>query len=78
MTFLISWLTDQTVSFVIPIKDMMYTICFYTSDFSNNNYSGPENCLDKTSTAGFLVTYLIALFPLIFRMIQCYRQAIQD
>ena len=34
MSFLMSWVTDQTVSFVIPIKDMGYTICFYTSDFS--------------------------------------------
>ena len=37
MSFLMSWVTDQTVSFVIPIKDMGYTICFYTSDFSEGS-----------------------------------------
>ena len=28
--------------------------------------------------SGFLVAYLIALTPLVFRMVQCYRQAVQD
>lgn len=34
--------------------------------------------MNKTSFEGFVVAYLIALVPLLFRMIQCYRQAIQD
>ena len=37
MSFLISWVTDQSVSFVIPIKDMGYSICFYTADFSKGD-----------------------------------------
>ena len=79
MSFLISWLTDQTVSFVIPIKDLGYTICFYTSDFSQGSTTDVENnCLDKRSMENFIFTYVIALFPLLFRMAQCYRQAKQD
>jgi hypothetical protein len=31
ITFLITWASDQAVSFVIPFKDFAYTICFYTS-----------------------------------------------
>ena len=37
MSFLISWVTDQSVSFVIPIKDLAYTLCFYTSNFSEGH-----------------------------------------
>jgi hypothetical protein len=33
MSFLISYATDQLVSFVVPIKDFAYTVCFYTSTF---------------------------------------------
>lgn len=79
VNFLISWVTDQSVSFVIPIKDLGYTICFFTSDFNNGNpYEVKKSCLDKTAVEGFIVAYLIALVPLMLRMIQCYRQAIQD
>lgn len=34
--------------------------------------------MNKTAFEGFVVAYLIALVPLMFRMIQCYRQAKQD
>ena len=27
--------TDQLVSFVVPLKDLEYTICFYVNDFTN-------------------------------------------
>lgn len=39
VNFLISWVTDQSVSFVIPIKDLGYTICFFTSDFNDGKAS---------------------------------------
>lgn len=78
MSFLISWVTDQSVSFVVPIKDLAYTICFYTSDFSDGRQDDAKNCLQKSGMEGFLVAYFIALSPLIFRMAQCYRQAVQD
>jgi len=34
MSFLLSYASDQLVSFVIPIKDFAYTLCFYTSNFT--------------------------------------------
>lgn len=34
--------------------------------------------MNKMSFQGFVVAYLIALVPLLFRMVQCYRQAKQD
>jgi hypothetical protein len=50
VSFLISWITDQAVSFVIPIKDLGYTICFFTSNF---NHGSPiqvkEQCMNKTA-----------------------------
>lgn len=50
MNFLISWVTDQAVSFVIPIKDLGYTICFFTSDFNHGNpYEVSKHCMDKTA-----------------------------
>jgi len=41
MTFIIAWTTDQTVSFVGPLKDLAFTVCYYTSHYSNN--SAPED-----------------------------------
>ena len=79
MSFLISWLTDQTVSFVIPIKDMGYTLCFYTADFSGGNaYQVNKDCTYNNKIVSFVIVYLIALVPLLFRMAQCFRQARQD
>lgn len=79
VNFLISWVTDQAVSFVIPIKDFGYTICFFTSDFNHGNAENVKNnCINKTAVEGFITAYLIALVPLLFRMVQCYRQAKQD
>lgn len=34
--------------------------------------------MNKRAFEGFVVAYLIALVPLMFRMVQCYRQARQD
>jgi hypothetical protein len=31
ITFVITWASDQAVSFVIPFKDCAYTVCLYTS-----------------------------------------------
>jgi hypothetical protein len=63
----------------LPIKDLGYTFCFFTSDFNNGNpIQVRRNCLDKTAFQGFVIAYLIAIAPLVFRMIQCFRQAKQD
>lgn len=35
VNFPIAWMTDQFVSLIIPLKDITYTICYYTKlDFS--------------------------------------------
>lgn len=75
VTFLITWASDQAVSFVIPIKDFAYTICFYTSDVSLDSV---KNCLSSSHIQGAVVTYIVAILPLILRMIQCFRQARQQ
>lgn len=75
MTFLLSYATDQLVSFIVPIKDFAYTLCFYTSDFSVNDV---KSCLKADSFNGVIIAYIVALVPLLFRMIQCFKQARQS
>ena len=75
VTFLITWASDQAVSFVIPIKDFAYTICFYTSNLSIDSV---KNCLSSSHLQGAVVTYIVAILPLLLRMVQCYRQAKQQ
>jgi hypothetical protein len=74
MSFVISWITDQSVSFIIPIKDLSYSLCYYTSTLSDTDSVG--QC--SKSYLGFFDVYFIALIPLLLRMGQCYRQAVQD
>lgn len=74
MSFLLSFATDQAVSFVTSIKDFAYTVCFYGSDFSVREVS---NCLRAGSLDGIIIGYVAAILPLLFRMIQCFNQARQ-
>lgn len=42
MTFAISWFTNQGMSMTVPLRDLHYTVCYYTQIDSNS----PENvCL---------------------------------
>ena len=75
MSFVLSFATDQAVSFVIPIKDFAYTMCFYGSDFTVEDV---KNCLNVSSLDGVIITYVAAIIPLILRMIQCFNQARQS
>jgi hypothetical protein len=75
MTFIIAWTTDQTVSFVGPLKDLAYTICYYTSDFSKAEI---KQCLAYNTIEGVTVGYVVAIIPLLYRMIQCVKQAIES
>ena len=63
------------MSFVIPIKDFAYTICYYTSDVSIDSV---KECLNGSDFQGAIVTYIVAILPLLLRMIQCFRQAKQQ
>lgn len=37
-----------------------------------------KNCLSSSHIQGAVVTYIVAILPLLLRMIQCYRQAKQQ
>ena len=75
MSFLLSYASDQAVSFVIPIKDFAYTLCFYTSDFTVKDV---KSCLRADSIDGVIIAYVVAIIPLLIRMIQCFNQARQS
>lgn len=75
MSFLLSYAADQMVSFVVPIKDFAYTLCFYTSDFSVDEV---KSCLKSDTFDGIIIAYVVALVPLLIRMIQCFNQARQS
>ncbi|KRX09505.1 hypothetical protein PPERSA_12248 [Pseudocohnilembus persalinus] len=75
MEFRISWATDQSVSFVGPLKDLEFSLCFYSSDFANVDQNGTnldlQHCNnDQNIMSGFIIAFL----PLFFRMLQCLRQ----
>lgn len=74
MGFVLSFATDQAVSFITPIKDFAYTVCFYGGSFTVNDV---KNCLSSNSLDGVIIGYVIALIPLILRLIQCFRTARQ-
>lgn len=69
MEFPISWATDQIVSFVGPLRDTEYTICFYYKDFYNIKETNTTCADQKNIIPGFIVAFI----PLFFRMCQCGR-----
>jgi hypothetical protein len=75
MTFIIAWSTDQMVSFVGPLKDLSYTLCYYTSDFSLVEV---QKCQAYDTVEGVTTGYVVALLPLLYRMIQCAKQALES
>jgi hypothetical protein len=75
ITFVLSFATDQAVSFVTSIKDFAYSACFYGSSFSVSEVS---NCLNSVSLDGVIIGYIAAILPLLIRMVQCYNQAKQS
>lgn len=75
MTFIIAWTTDQTVSFVGPLKDLAYSICYYTSDYSIREI---QDCLKYETLEGVIIGYVVAIIPLLYRMIQCVKQALES
>lgn len=66
IAFRIAWSTDQLVSFVLPLKDLEYTICFYSGNFFNNDHV--SYCQSKKRfSSGFIVAFI----PLLYRILQC-------
>ena len=69
LDFTMGWATDQMVSFVTPIKDLEYTICYYISRFKDKDDIHPSQCYQNTFVIGFLAAFI----PVFYRMVQCSR-----
>jgi len=62
------WATDQLASFVLPLKDLEYTICFYTTYFFYNK----EDLVECSSERGVGKGVIMAAVPLIIRFFQVF------
>ena len=58
----------QLSSFTIPLKDLTYLICYYSS-YYGNTITEQQVCLNPTN---FFVAALIAFYPSLISMIQVY------
>ena len=68
VSFKIAWSTDQLASFVGPLKDLEYTICYYSGNFFNQTHV--TYCQSKQRfSSGFIVAFI----PLFLRILQCIR-----
>jgi len=65
------FIINQFTSFVLALKDLEYTACFYISIWIHPEIKYPQNCMEDNFQIGFLV----AFFPLLIRIIQCCRVA---
>ena len=70
--FTLAWATDQMVSFVIPIRDFEYTICYYIHRIWF--LSNIESCYSQEKIT---IAFIAATFPLLLRVIQCLRSMYQ-
>jgi len=61
------WFTDQITSFIGPIRDAEYTLCYYT--YFNSPFQ--EKKLLCSSTRN--VVLFIGIFPHFIRILQCFR-----
>jgi len=59
------WVADQLMSFVIPLQDFAYTICYYSSRIQDYDNMHPASCFTDSIFIGFFV----AFFPGLFRTI---------
>ena len=65
------FIINQFTSFVLALKDLEYTVCFYISIWLNPDDEYPKVCMNDSFQIGFLVAFL----PLLIRIIQCCRVA---
>jgi len=66
--FPITWATEQFISFVIPIRDIEFSICYYTEKM----LSGKDE-LYCSYTERLSLALIATAFPLLLRIIQCLR-----
>jgi hypothetical protein len=69
MDFGPQWVNEQLLSFVPPLQDFAYTICYYTSRAIDYDNFHPDYCFSNSIFVGFLV----AIVPVIFRLMQLGR-----
>jgi len=62
------WFIDQLTTFIAPIRDMEYTLCYYAY------YNAPQNIIDQYCNKTRGVYLFIAYFPNIIRILQCCKQ----
>lgn len=68
VTFPVTWMTDQAVSMAVPLKDLEYTICYYTQLDYTSDYNV---CQDSNRISTVLI---VAVSVCSIRIIQCIRQ----
>jgi hypothetical protein len=71
--FSIVWMTDQWISMATPLRDLAYTVCYYT----RLNFSTPSVNPCKNSST-FEVVLLVVVISLSYRMLQCIRLGISQ
>lgn len=62
---------NQFTSFVLALKDLEYTMCYYISVWLHPENEYPQICLKDSFQVGFVFAFL----PLFIRIIQCIRIA---
>ena len=66
--FPIIWATEQFLSFVIPIRDIEFSICYYTEKIRTGN-----DALYCSYTERLSLSLIVTAFPLILRIAQCLK-----
>lgn len=70
--FVITWMTDQWISMATPLRDLAYTVCYYTRlDF---NVVAVNPCKANSS---FEVVLLVVVIAISYRIMQCLRVGYQ-
>lgn len=57
-----AFVVDQIMSFVIPLQDLAYTLCYYISRFRDYDDMHPKYCFTNTVYVGFIVAFFPGLF----------------
>lgn len=73
VSFAINWMTDQWISLNTPLRDLAYTVCFYT----DLNFNDLVNNTCKNNSK-FEVVALAGVIALSYRVLQCIRLGISE
>ena len=71
--FAVAWMTDQWISMATPLRDLAYTVCYFTRlDFDVVNVNP---CKDHSS---FEVTMLVIVIAISYKILQTVRVGFQE